>query len=86
MADYRITEAKQLKTNPLLREVFETEKANIVQAWRSATTVDAREACFAQLNALESFFETLYATLEDILRNRAAENGGGAETRRNGAR
>jgi hypothetical protein len=59
--------ARQLKNNPLLNEIFAARDAEIVDAWRSAQTLQERERCATDIRALESLRELTYARIENTL-------------------
>lgn len=63
----RTQQAKQIATNKLLVEILDERERDIIQAWRSAETVDEREQCATDLRALEALRETISATITGII-------------------
>jgi hypothetical protein len=59
--------AKQLASNPLLPELLDEFKDDIVSVWESANTPAEREQCWQQVHALETVKEHVSTRVRDLV-------------------
>lgn len=57
----RAREAREINENGTLRVLFEEREAAIRSAWAAAPTVEQREACHADIRALNELKDYIYA-------------------------
>lgn len=59
--------AQQLRENPLLAEILEQTRLDIMEVWEGSPTVEGRERCWTDLQAVERLKETLDARTSGII-------------------
>jgi len=70
--------AKQLATNPLLEKICNEREADIIERWRSTSSMLERESAWYELKAIEGFREYLATTISNIFAGDGDTSGGTA--------
>jgi hypothetical protein len=63
----RKEQAKALRKNPLLRELLDEARSDLVSEWEAADSVERREAAWHKLKALETLREHVDARTAEII-------------------
>jgi hypothetical protein len=66
--------AKQLLESPLLDEIFAQVRADTIERWEAAETVEAREECHRVLQVGTQFAETLNVRIRELAGDGARES------------